>query len=168
MQQYQAFYLKQVKISCFSYFSNQNLMKYTRKGNAIILTASFILINFFGVYFKSTKLFNRFWYCFITIVKFTFCCSHLPELLLPSCNHIANRCNMAATTLQQSSHQSIRKQPENPYLTSLLFFKKQDEPIKPDFINCALIRKTFVLIRSLLLKRRQPTIWKQLKKRNGR
>jgi len=75
---------------------------------------------------------------------------------------------MPATKHQQGSHQSIRKQQENLYFIFRLFLKKQDEPIEFDFIHRVLIRKTCVMILSLLLKCRPATIWKQFNKKNGR
>jgi hypothetical protein len=75
---------------------------------------------------------------------------------------------MPATKQQEGSHQSIRKQPGNPYFIFPLFFKKQDESIQFDFINCVLILQICVELRILLLKRRPATIWKQFNKKNGR
>jgi hypothetical protein len=75
---------------------------------------------------------------------------------------------MPATKQQEDSHQSIRKQPGNLSLIFLFFFKKQDESIQFDFINCVLILQICVELRILLLKRRTATIWKQFNKKNGR
>ncbi len=74
---------------------------------------------------------------------------------------------MPATKQQEDSHHSIRKQPENLSFIFPFFFKKQDEPIEFDFIHRVLIRKTCVMILSLLLKRRPATIGKQFNKKNG-
>jgi hypothetical protein len=75
---------------------------------------------------------------------------------------------MPATIPEEGSHQSIRKQPKNPCFIFPCFFKKQDEPIAFDFILRVLIRKSGVMIWSLLLKRRPATTWQQFNKKNGR
>jgi len=98
----------------------------------------------------------------------TFCWSLLREPLFPSCSHVANRCNMPATKQQEGSHQSIRKQPENPYFMFPFFFKNLDEPMQFDFISWVALRKMCVALRILLLKRHPATIWKQFNKKNGR
>jgi hypothetical protein len=75
---------------------------------------------------------------------------------------------MPATTQQQDSHHSIRKQPELLYFIFHLFLKKQDELMEFDFISCVVLRKLCVSFAILLLKCHPATIGEQFNKKNDR